>query len=382
MKLKFNKGKFVILQVSDAQDLQFVRHTMIRMLNKAYDTVKPDLVVLTGDNILGNHLRDARFGSKKVVHTKDGEYKRMKTAINHIIEPIEKRKIPFAMLYGNHDDMNWITKDEQADIYRAYSTCVGLDNPDKSVDCDTYNLPVYSSDGQSVIYNIWMMDTAWNNNEEDKCYTGMKKEAVEWYKRKSDELKALNNGKIVPSLMFQHIAFPQCMQLMKECKSTDKGAVPFFRKGEDERYVCLDPKKADGILGEPIVGYELDNGQFDAVKEKGDVQAIVLGHEHKNNYIGVVDGVKVIQSSAASFRCYGDRTRGVRVFVLDENDLSDVHTYFLTYDELCGKSLFSEIAYIWDADGEGKKKAALIAGTGIAVGGMVAAAIKYKKKKR
>jgi len=130
------------------------------------------------------------------------------------------------------------------------------------------------------------------------------------------------------------------------------------------------------------VGYDIDNGQFEAVKEKGDVQAIVLGHEHMNNYIGVTQGVKIIQSSAASFRCYGDRLRGVRVFVLDENDLSDVNTYFLTYNELCGKNLFSELAYIWDADGEGKKKAALIAGVGVAAAAVTAAAVSCAKKKK
>ena len=37
MQLNFKNGKFRIMQVSDPQDLQFVRPTMIRMLNAAYD---------------------------------------------------------------------------------------------------------------------------------------------------------------------------------------------------------------------------------------------------------------------------------------------------------------------------------------------------------
>ena len=60
MSLKFKNGKFTILQVSDPQDLQYVRKTMMKMLDKAYDRVKPDLIVYTGDNVLGNHFRDAR----------------------------------------------------------------------------------------------------------------------------------------------------------------------------------------------------------------------------------------------------------------------------------------------------------------------------------
>ena len=160
MNLKFKNGKFTLLQVSDPQDLQFVRPTMVRMLNIAYDRVKPDLVVLTGDNILGNHLCDARFGSRIVLDTKEKEFGAMKKAIDNVVAPIEKRNIPFAMIYGNHDDRNRHTKDEQADIYRSYKNCVGLDDP-ASPDCDTYNIPIYSEDGKKICYNLYMLDSAW-----------------------------------------------------------------------------------------------------------------------------------------------------------------------------------------------------------------------------
>ncbi len=126
MQIRFKNGKIRIMQVSDPQDLQFTRPTMIRMLNKAYDKYNPNLIVLTGDNILGNHLCDARLGSRIVIKDKEGEYNALKTAIDKIVSPIENRKIPFAMIYGNHDDRNSFTKDEQADIYRKYSYNIGL----------------------------------------------------------------------------------------------------------------------------------------------------------------------------------------------------------------------------------------------------------------
>ena len=77
MQLKFKNGKFRVLQVSDPQDLQYVRPTMMRMLNKAYDDLKPDLIVLTGDNILGNHLDDARIYTPLFVKDKESEKKAM-----------------------------------------------------------------------------------------------------------------------------------------------------------------------------------------------------------------------------------------------------------------------------------------------------------------
>lgn len=364
-KLKFNKnGKFTIIQVADPQDLHFVRHTMIRMLNKAYERVSPDLVVFAGDNILGNHLKDARFGSRVVVHTKEEEYKRMKKAIAHICEPLEERKIPFTMIYGNHDDVNRITKEEQADIYKSYSMCCGLDNPDKSVDVDTFNLPIYSSDGTKKLFNLWMIDSAWHDKEEDRCHEGVKAETVEWYKRVSKELCSENDGKPLPSLMFQHIPMPESLDLLEDCDKSDPLAVPFFENGRITKYVKLDKTKAEGFLGETICCCHENYGQFEALKEMGDVKAIVYAHDHTNNFIGVHDGIKVIQSSCASFRCYGNHLRGVRVFEIDEKDPENFNTYFLTYWELCGENLFSKACHLWDADECEEKKLGLLAGFG------------------
>ncbi len=199
MQLKFKDKKFRIMQVSDPQDLQYVRKTMVRMLDTAYDTFAPDLVVFTGDNILGNHLCDARLGSRIVIKDKQGEEKAMRTAINHILEPLQKRGIPFAMIYGNHDDRNRLTKDEQADIYREYSCNCGLDAVG-SGDCDTYNLPIYSENGEKIAFNIWMFDSAWYDREQNKCFEMVKPQAIEWYKAKSRKLKDENGGAVVPSL--------------------------------------------------------------------------------------------------------------------------------------------------------------------------------------
>lgn len=364
-KLRFNKnGKFVIMQVADPQDLHFVRHTMIRMLNKAYDTVKPDLVVFAGDNILGNHLRDARFGSKHVIHTKEAEFERMKTAISHICKPLQKRGIPFTMIYGNHDDVNEITKDEQADIYRGYSMCVGLDNPDKSVDVDTFNLPIYSSLSDKKLFNLWLIDCAGQNKETKLCYEAVLPQTIEWYKRVSAELREENGGEALPSLMFQHIPMPESASLQLECDKNEPGAIPFYEDGKIVKYVKLDPKKAHGFLGEQMCVLHENYGQLEALQQMGDVKAVVYAHDHTNSFIGEHDGIRVIQTACASFRCYGNHLRGVRVFEIDENNPSNFKTYTLTYWELCGDGLISKAAHLWDADECEKKKMALLAGLG------------------
>lgn len=372
MQLKFKNGKFRIMQVSDAQDLQFVRPTMIRMLNAAYDSLSPDLIVLTGDNILGNHLCDARIGTRLVIHDKEGEAAAMKTAIDKLVAPIEERNIPFAMIYGNHDDRNRLTKEEQAKFYKAYSCNVGLDD-EESPDVDTYNIPIYSEDGSQIKFNIWMLDSAWLDRDEDKCYENVKPEAVEWYKKKSGELKAANGGKPVPSFMFQHIPMLETLELIEECDESCADAV----KGPEGKFFKLKPE-VKGELGEYPSTVSDKNGQFDAMKECSDIKAVVFGHDHPNCFTANLDGIDFVQTSCASFRCYGGRNRGVRMFEIDEN--GNYETKFYTYKELCGDTLLNELAFIWDADGMIKQKIALIAGGVAGIATAAAVGVKLLKK--
>lgn len=374
--VRFNKnGKLVIMQVSDTQDLVYVRPAMVKMLDAAYDMVRPDLVLLTGDNILGNHLLDARFGSRKVASGKEATAQRMKASLAHVLRPLDKRGIPFAMIFGNHDDMNLVTKKEQFEMFREYKTCLPMNDRNDELDCDTYEIPVLSSDGSKTVFDLWMFDSAWYDKEQDKCFQGFKKSAVDWFIRRTAEQKAENGGKAVPSLLFSHIPFVQQAELCVPCGKNDSGAF----KRRDGSYIRLDPEKAEGILGEPPSVCD-DNGLFEAVKDNGSVLGLVSGHDHANCFEGVHDGVRFIQTSCASFRCYGNDARGVRVFVIDENRPEDFETFVLTYDKLCGTSFGSKIRYIWDADDKIPAKCLMIASWTLSAAAGLTAGLKLINK--
>lgn len=372
-EIRFNSsGKLKIMQVSDTQDMKYVRKAMVKMLDNAYDMLKPDLVLFTGDNILGNHLLDARFGDRQIASGKAATMQIMKESIHHICAPLDKRRIPFAMIYGNHDDMNLVSKDEQADIYRSYSMCLPMNNRNGRVDCDTYNIPVYSNNGEKLMFNLWMLDSAWYDRKEDKCYQAIKPETVEWYKQTSAELKAENNGVSVPSLMFAHIPLPAITNLIEQCGQNDIGALK-----TDKGWFRLRPDIARGSMKEYPCILENDNGLFDAILECGDVKGIVSGHDHRNCFEGKYMGVEFIQTSCASFRCYGDNNRGVRIFEIDERDPENYMTYFFNYADLCGRGVGAKMRFFWDADELEKTKAAVLAGSAIAAG--IAGAVIKKK---
>lgn len=375
--IRFNSiGKLRIMQVSDPQDMKFVRKAMVKMLDNAYDSLRPDLVLFTGDNILGNHLLDARFGDKPVAGGKSATYEIMRDSIRHIAAPLEKRGIPFAMIFGNHDDRNDVSKREQADIFRSYSCCLPMNTSANGLDCDTYNIPILPSEGDKPVFNLWMLDSAWYDKKEDVCYERIKPETVEWYRKTSTLLKKENGGQPLPSLMFMHIPLSEIENLIEPCMPDEIGAIKTHRG-----WCRLIPDITRGSMGEYPCVLEDDAGLFDAVLECGDVKGIVSGHDHTNCFEGVYKGIEFIQTSCASFRCYGNETRGVRIFEFDERDPSEYITYFFNYSDLCGRSAGARLRYAIDADGYLKDKTSFITDAASTAVSAIGAILKIKKEK-
>ena len=109
--------------------------------------------------------------------------------------------------------------------------------------------------------------------------------------------------------------------------------------------------------------------------------AVVYGHHHMIMFDITHEGVRMIQTPAASFRCYGNSLRGVRVFDIDENNPDTFETTHYTYFDLVGKTASTMVSYFIDADDLEKPRraagAALAAG---AVAGITAAVVKKLKK--
>lgn len=369
--LKFNSdGKFKIMQISDAQDLPLVRKSLVRMINRACDVLQPDLVLFTGDNILGNHINDAVIGTKQIVSGHDATRARVELAIRHIVLPLEKRKIPFAVLYGNHDDMNCIEKAEQSEIYGSYSSCIGSGS-DIGAGCGTYDIPIMSSDGNKRAFTVWMLDSA-GKYADGSRYTTVSRDKIDWMLCRNKEIQ--KNFGVLPSFVFQHVPIPETIQLIRECKKSND----YMER--DGRFYELDPQKAHGTLGEyPDVCSE-NVGEFEALKEMGGVLAAVAGHDHLNCFEGKVDDIDIIQTACASFRCYGNEMRGVRLFELDERKPFEYSTRTVTYFDLFKKTPLSVMRYINDADDKEKLKYGIWAGTAAtaAIGALMIAVGKRK----
>lgn len=135
------------------------------------------------------------------------------------------------------------------------------------------------------------------------------------------------------------------LRISKRVDKHEKGAIPAFRIHKGEHYKIDETKCVEGsVLLEPPSIPDINTGEFEALSEKGDVLGVYVGHDHKNSYVGKVGNIDVGFTQSAGFNVYGNgKQRGVRCFVLDENDPRNYKTYTKTYEQLCDGKLNTPI---------------------------------------
>ena len=76
------------MQFNDTQDGPLTDRRTLELMDKVIETEKPDFVLINGDVI-------------------DGQPKtatEVKQAINNVVQPMESRKVKWALTFGNHDE--------------------------------------------------------------------------------------------------------------------------------------------------------------------------------------------------------------------------------------------------------------------------------------
>ncbi len=322
-KLRFHEdGTFKIMQMSDFQDYVSadkpeVNPKSIALMDAALDTEKPDVVVMTGDMIGG-----------------DMNAEQLQDYIAQMVKPMEERQIPWLVTFGNHDedavaalDEGW-NKIKQLEYYRSFTGNInrpgmsGAESTDANgkntyAVGDMYQL-VYDSEGVKPLYNIWALDS--NRYDSSAAATGgydwVRFEQVEWYYSASKALEA-EYGKL-NSLMFYHIPTPEWADMAAN-------AMGFKAAGDRYEVEC------------PAI---INSGLFAAALQRGDVRGMFVGHDHVNDYVGDYYGIYLGYDANVGYQTYGlggddnDRLRGVRVFELNQNDLTTFTTRMVFASDL------------------------------------------------
>ena len=203
-----DNGEFRILIVADTQDTARPQEATLRLLNAELDAADADLVVFTGDQIHGPSVRTT---------------KAMEKALDAILAPVAERGIPFAAVFGNHDDEGGVSKETQLAIYQSYPGCLMSAGPDDITGCGNYNLLVWSSDGSRPVCNLWFLDSGTYGEKGVSKYARVEQDQIDWYTSTAAALEE-QYGETLPAYLFQHIIVPEIYDLLTEVPASEKKA--------------------------------------------------------------------------------------------------------------------------------------------------------------
>ncbi len=248
--LKFKNHKFRIIQFTDLHWVnggQYEKNddSTFVLIRKAIEVEKPDLIVFTGDIIVSS---GAREGWEKLSHL------------------MMELKTPFAVAFGNHDTEADISKTEALKILEknAYNVTYNADESISGI--GNCSLPVLSEKGKKEKWILYLFDSqAYSQVKAVGGYDWIKPNQIEWYRNQS-AFHAKKAGKVLPSLAFFHIPLPE-FETIRNQKET---------LGNHSEGVCP-----------PL----LNSGLLAAFIERKDVLGVFCGHDHNNDYIGIMDGI-------------------------------------------------------------------------------------------
>ncbi len=322
MQLQFKDNKFKILVIADLQDTNTPQKESTDMLKNSLSLTKPDLVVFLGDNINGIF----EGANKETV----------KDAVCKAFKPVNDLKIPFCFVFGNHDcegltdSINKMTEIEAKEyIFNAaneFEYC--LSEKGSCINSlGNYNIPVFSNN--KMIYNLWFLDSG--TYDKKGGYGYVNDEQINWYEDTAEKLKAMNNH-CVPSILFQHIIVPEVYRLFKESKVYLPGSV----KGQTALFKNFYRKSKSvikGSLNEAPCCADVEHGQFRSWKDTGDIICAVFGHDHVNDFSGIVDEIFLQAVPAAGYYSYGNN-HGVGLITLNNGSIPSFKSEIITSKQL------------------------------------------------
>ena len=300
-ELKFRAdGSFKIIQFTDLHYTgEDASKVVVENINKALDAERPDFVIFTGDVVLKAPVAE-RF--------KD------------VLNPVIARKIPYAVLWGNHDMEHDMTREELQKMIEKQPYNVGFKVqgiPGES----NFILSVKSVASDKPGAVLYCLDShSYSTLPDVPKYGWISHEQVLWYVGESARLTKENGGKPLPALAFYHIAVPE-----------------YNLAAGDETASMI------GWRLEVPCSPGINTGFFAAAKIAGDVMGHFVGHDHDNDYVvnwqNVYLGFGRFSGGKTTY-CNIPEGPGCRVFVL-----SDGKRTFKTYVRLLDGTILHNITY-------------------------------------
>lgn len=275
-----NKG-FRIVSTSDLHfgDDPVLRDKCMGMLMRHIEDTKPDLVVLTGDIILG-----------KYQHLDAVQFARF----------MEKIGVYWAFVFGNHEarEEKGRFKELLMKCQTNFPHCLARQGKKELFGLCNYCINILGSENK-ILKTLFMFDSGrdiLDEYREEHCcpkeydsYDFIKYNQMNWYENKLKMLEKQYGE--VKSFMYMHIP-------IKEYE---------IAVTQDENGDFIFTDKCEILYGnvfESVGSSKLNTGMFALIKKLGSTQAMFCGHDHVNDFCALYDGVYLVYNQPGGYETY------------------------------------------------------------------------------
>ena len=290
----FQKDTFKLIQLTDIHLVKIdgggPEQQTLDMIERMTAAEKPDLYVVTGD----------------LSFSKENEQN-----FAYFCDFMDRLGTPWAFAFGNHDRSHGASVTAMEELMRKSATCVYC-HGDEGVAGDG-NYCVRLFDGEKLPWGLYMLDSHEDILLDGKSYYAhIEHSQIQWYRRTRDRLRAEFGA--ASSLLFFHIPLHEHLDVWEE-------------------------KRCFGEKNEAVCYSYLNSGLFCALQEDVSAKGVFVGHDHTNDYIGELYGVRLAYGRGTGFGGggrggYGKDgfLHGGRVIVLNRNQETPFETYLWLED--------------------------------------------------
>lgn len=242
-------------------------------LTKFINKQNPDLIVTVGDNT-------GTFGINDL-------------ETQHVADFLDSFEIPWTTLFGNHDPEGRADRSRLTEILQSSKYGIFEYGP-----ADLHgagNFIINLERNNDLAYSMFLMDSG---DYADGGYDGLNAKQADWYKWAHKGITE-NEGKNVPTMAFAHIPVPEIEEI------------------PEDKFIA-------GSKGNRTTPQAVNDGFFDAFKENGGTH-LFFGHNHINNFYGILEGVTMGYIQKSSINAFHDKNKlGGTLFTVKPDNSIDI----------------------------------------------------------
>ena len=291
---KESNRDFMVLNLSDPQlsngewrEGEKNREILVNTIKELVDRVKPDLITVSGD---------VAWAGNKMAYEALGKF-------------LDSFKIPWAVVWGNHDNQGGPQLiEEVVQLYENFSFFC-YERGDESLGNGNYVIGI--EENGALVEAIIMMDSHDRMPFTDKdgnvgeAWAKLIPEQIVWYRNQIEMLKKLGCKE---TILITHI--------------------PIF--AYRRAFEAVNSEELVGVGHEEVSCYAVEDGVFEAVKELGSTKHIIVGHDHVNNWMIPYEGVQLIYALKTGPGCYWEpELNGGTAIRITSDGVADVHHEFV-----------------------------------------------------